>query len=71
MAHEIETAAFNWAEGAPWHGLGARLPEDATIEQMIDLAGIGWTVELESMFRATVEPLTKTVSYERHSGNSF
>lgn len=49
MAHEIEIvdgkAQMAYAGAVPWHGLGARVPADLTPEQMLEAAGLNWTVE--------------------------
>jgi phage/plasmid-like protein (TIGR03299 family) len=34
-----------WSGETPWHGLGKQVPEDLTPEQMLEAAGIDWTVE--------------------------
>jgi phage/plasmid-like protein (TIGR03299 family) len=43
MSHEVETMAY--AGEVPWHGLGVKVPNDLTPEQMMDKAGLNWTVE--------------------------
>jgi len=43
MAHEIETMAY--AGEVPWHGLGVKVIDDLTPAQMLDKAGLDWTVE--------------------------
>lgn len=40
MSHEVETMAY--ANEVPWHGLGANVAPDATIEQMQEAAGLNW-----------------------------
>jgi len=49
MAHEIEivdgVAKMAYAGDVPWHGLGVRVPDDVTPEQMLQAAGLDWTVE--------------------------
>jgi phage/plasmid-like protein (TIGR03299 family) len=49
MAHEIEmvgdVAQMAYAGSVPWHGLGTRVPADLTPEQMLEAAGLDWTVE--------------------------
>lgn len=49
MAHEIEMingkAQMAYAGETPWHGLGTRVPDDLTPEQMLDAAGLNWEVE--------------------------
>lgn len=43
MAHEVETMAY--AGEVPWHGLGVRVINDLTPTQMLDKAGLNWTVD--------------------------
>lgn len=43
MAHMVETMAY--AGEVPWHGLGVRVPADLSPDQMLDKAGLDWTVE--------------------------
>lgn len=49
MAHEIEhvngKAQMAYAGNVPWHGLGVKVPADLTPEQMLEAAGLNWTVE--------------------------
>ena len=42
MAHEVETMAY--AGEVPWHGLGIKVIDDLTPAQMLDKAGLDWTV---------------------------
>lgn len=42
MAHEIETMAY--AGEVPWHGLGVQVIDDLTPAQMLEKAGLDWTV---------------------------
>ena len=48
MAHEIEfvdgKAQMAYVGQVPWHGLGTRVPADLTPNQMLDAAGLNWTV---------------------------
>jgi len=43
MAHMVETMAY--AGEVPWHGLGTKVPADLSPEQMLEKAGLDWTVE--------------------------
>ena len=49
MAHMIETvngkAQMAYAGEVPWHGLGTKVPNDLTPAQMLEAAGLDWTVE--------------------------
>jgi len=40
MAHEVETMAY--ANQVPWHGLGARVDQDVSVDEMIKAAGLDW-----------------------------
>ncbi len=51
MAHEVETMAF--AGEVPWHGLGKRVSNDLTADQMLKEAGIDWEVEKTPLFYET------------------
>ena len=47
MAHQVETMAY--AGEVPWHGLGVPVSNDLTPVQMMEIAGVDWTVhECES-----------------------
>jgi phage/plasmid-like protein (TIGR03299 family) len=53
MAHEVEmingVAQMAYAGEKPWHGLGTEVSNDLTPEQMMQKAGLDWTVhEVES-----------------------
>lgn len=43
MAHLVETMAY--AGETPWHGLGVPVRADLTPQQMLEKAGLDWTVE--------------------------
>lgn len=43
MAHLVETMAY--AGDTPWHGLGVKVPSDLSPRQMMEKAGLDWTVE--------------------------
>lgn len=49
MAHELEfvngQAQMAYSGDVPWHGLGVKVPADLTPEQMLDAAGLNWSVE--------------------------
>tara|TARA_R110000822_G_scaffold287976_1_gene409183 strand:- start:589 stop:1533 length:945 start_codon:yes stop_codon:yes gene_type:complete len=48
MVAAVETMAY--AGELPWHGLGTKVPADLTPEQMLEVAGLDWTVEARDMF---------------------
>lgn len=43
-AGNIESLAYNVAEGTPWHGLGNPVEDGATVEQMLKAGGLDWEV---------------------------
>lgn len=43
MAHMVETMAY--AGETPWHGLGKQVPADLSPAQMLESAGLNWSVE--------------------------
>ena len=54
MAHMIEmvngVAQMAYAGDVPWHGLGKQVSPDLTPAQMLDEAGLNWTVAKEQAF---------------------
>ena len=57
MAHMIEMingkAQMAYAGDTPWHGLGTRVPNDLTPVQMLEAAGLDWSVEPVEFFNDT------------------
>jgi len=57
MAHEIELidgkAQHAYVGDTPWHGLGTKLPDGVSPEQMMKAAGLDWEVEKRQMFYPT------------------
>lgn len=49
MAHEIEVingvAQMVYVGDTPWHGLGTQIPADLSPQQVLEKAGLDWTVE--------------------------
>jgi phage/plasmid-like protein (TIGR03299 family) len=49
MSHEIEMingkAQMAYVGETPWHGLGVRVPADLTPDQMLEAAGLDWSVQ--------------------------
>jgi phage/plasmid-like protein (TIGR03299 family) len=43
MAHMVETIAYTGE--TPWHGLGVKVPSDLSPAQMLEKAGLDWTVQ--------------------------
>lgn len=54
MSHMIEeingVAQMAYAGDVPWHGLGKKVPADLTPDQMLNAAGLNWTVEKTPTF---------------------
>ena len=48
MAHQVETMAY--AGEVPWHGLGVAVSNDLTPAQMMQKAGLDWSVEKVEAF---------------------
>ena len=48
MAHNVETMAY--AGEVPWHGLGVEVLDDLTPAQMMEKAGLDWTVSKQPAF---------------------
>lgn len=50
MAHEIEYLngkhQMAYAGETPWHGLGTKVPNDLSPNQMLEAAGLNWTVDM-------------------------
>jgi len=71
MAHEVETMAY--AGQVPWHGLGVSVANDLSPAQMMDKAGLDWSVdEVESFidYKGEVIP-TGQKSLVRSSDNKI
>jgi phage/plasmid-like protein (TIGR03299 family) len=54
MAHELEmidgVAQMAYVGDVPWHGLGTQVSNDLTPEQMLNAAGLNWTVDPVELF---------------------
>ena len=48
MAHMVETMAY--AGETPWHGLGVRVNDDLSVNEMIGAAGLDWSVSKHPTF---------------------
>jgi len=48
MAHEVETMAYR--NEVPWHGLGTFVPQNASLDEMMELGRVAWNVELQKMY---------------------
>lgn len=47
MSHEVETLAYSGQ--VPWHGLGVRVDDDITPDEMLVKAGLDWEVSLKPL----------------------
>jgi len=61
MAHLVETMAY--AGETPWHGLGVPVHNDLTPAQMLEKAGLDWTVEKVPTFCEFKDELIPTDDY--------
>lgn len=54
MAHELEfvngQASMAYAGDVPWHGLGVKVSNDLTPQQMLEAAGLDWKVNTQPCF---------------------
>ena len=54
MAHELEMvngqASMAYAGDVPWHGLGVKVSNDLTPQQMLEAAGLDWKVNTQPCF---------------------
>ena len=71
MAHMIETladgtASMAYAGDLPWHGLGTKVSNDLTPEQMLKAAGLDWTVDPVELF-ANVDGKQLTTGHRSRS----
>ena len=48
MAHAVETMAY--AGEVPWHGLGVKVEDNLTPDEMLVVAGLDWTVSKRHLF---------------------
>lgn len=48
MSHEVESMA--WAGQVPWHGLGARVDQEVSVDEMLEAAGLNWQLERKRLF---------------------
>lgn len=48
MSHMVETMAY--AGETPWHGLGVRVSNDLSVDEMLKQSGLDWKVRALPMF---------------------
>lgn len=51
MSHMVDTLAYSG--NVPWHGLGRKLPQSATVDEMIRFGGLDWQVIPRPLFQAS------------------
>jgi len=65
MAHMVETMAY--AGELPWHGLGVKVIDDLTPEQMMQKAGVDWSVEKQNLVTSGGSTVTSKQALVRSS----
>lgn len=66
MAHLVETMAY--AGELPWHGLGVRVNNDLTPRQMMEQAGLDWSVNKVDTYARVLSPRVGTPTVEVPTG---
>lgn len=67
MSHEVETMAY--AGEVPWHGLGVPVSNDLTPVQMMEKAGLDWSVEKQKIITTAGIPVGQKQALVRLSDN--
>lgn len=64
MSHNLEilstgqaSMAYRASQGLPWHGLGVPVSDDLSPEEMMDAAGVNWTVSKANTYAKYVDEL--------------
>lgn len=66
MSHEVESMAYT--NEVPWHGLGTYVADAPSVEEMIRIAGLDWTVDKKKLITAhNLVPLKKWFALTRSS----
>ena len=68
MAHMVETMAY--AGELPWHGLGVKVIDDLTPEQMMQKAGVDWSVEKQNLITSGGSTVSNKQALVRSSDGS-
>ena len=66
MAHMVETMAY--AGELPWHGLGVKVIDDLTPEQIMKKAGVDWEVEKQDLVTTAGSIVKSIVDPSKESG---
>ena len=73
MSHEIEevngVAQMAYAGETPWHGLGVEVGDDLMPNQMMEAAGLDWTVEKQTLVTSEGHPIPEKKGLVRSSDN--
>jgi phage/plasmid-like protein (TIGR03299 family) len=73
MSHEIEMvngqAQMAYAGETPWHGLGVKVPADLSPAQMLQKAGLDWSVEKQSIITSEGHAIPEKKALVRSSDN--
>lgn len=65
MSHEVETMAY--AGKVPWHGLGVKVSNDLSPEEMLKAAGLDWMVKKVALsYEATVDGSKRRFPMPKH-----
>jgi phage/plasmid-like protein (TIGR03299 family) len=69
MAHELEfvngKAQMAYVGEKPWHNLGVEVPADLTPEQMLEAAGLNWTVDKFPVYTAMGTEVDDVIEIDR------
>ena len=69
MAHDINIengkAAFFSLRESAWHGLGQVVQAPVSDDKVLELAGLGWQVEKQPLYRSDMTPITDHVAIVR------
>ncbi len=68
MPHDIKKLVFVGVE--PWHGLGTKLPRNASYEEVADAAGFFKVVETPVFVPGKLEPVADVKTLVRVGRNS-
>ena len=63
MSHEVETMAY--ANEVPWHGLGARVDGNISVDEMLKASGLDWEVKLLPTFASDPSELGRVIELPR------
>lgn len=58
-----------WSNQVPWHGLGVKVDDNLTPQQMLKAAGLDWEVSLKPMYFSGAHPVNDHFALVRDSDN--